>query len=213
MCRVGARGGGARGAAGALSRALCGEAAWMREECAEVARERRGERVGTVRGERRRAGPAGSGAACGLCARGWAAGRGARQRRRRVCGAAYPRGGWQCDVRRGRGVRARPAHRRRGGRGRAKVAVREGAGAGRGEAGVPAQAAAEVFVPRGLAGGGTKSGSAAAGAVPGAGGGTALPPRATRPLVPPRADAPRWHRVALAIGLSSDEENSGPRRD
>ncbi|XP_072780798.1 uncharacterized protein [Taeniopygia guttata] len=65
---------------------------------------RRAQRMGTVWGERRRAVPAGGGAAgsggaaCGLCALAWAAGRGARQRlasaergalRRRVCGAAY----------------------------------------------------------------------------------------------------------------------------
>nr|XP_031359897.1 uncharacterized protein LOC116183253 isoform X2 [Lonchura striata domestica] len=42
---------------------------------------RREQRMGTVWGERRRAVPAGSGgAACGLCALAWAAGRGARQR-------------------------------------------------------------------------------------------------------------------------------------
>lgn len=55
MCRVGARGGGARGAAGALPRALCGEAAWMREgECAEVARESVRARCGESGAERGR---------------------------------------------------------------------------------------------------------------------------------------------------------------
>ncbi|XP_063006672.1 PE-PGRS family protein PE_PGRS33-like [Melospiza melodia melodia] len=167
------RGGGARGAAGALQqsrarrdsldgcanrsvrrlRGAGGEGAQRGARCgesgAEPCRRAAERRAGFVRWPGRRGEAQGSG---------W--GRGAQGGGGGVGSAGQlTRGGgrrWQRDVRRAGPCAAgtpRIGSGGGGGRGRAKPA---GAGAGRGEAGVPAPPAAEVFVPRGLAGGGTK---------------------------------------------------------